>query len=147
MPGSGKSTYLRQLAEENPDWFVADDFFKNVSSANRGLRSSPLHQELLEHLRADKTCVIADAEFCKERARLLVPQQLQQELGESFADLTLEWHYFENNFERCVANVLRQHKSTEETKEQIKLLLEISAKYAIAPGHKTLKVWSPEKGL
>lgn len=147
MPGAGKTTYLEKFATENPEWYVADDFFQGATSANRGLKSSPLHAALIDHLRAGDTCVISDIEFCKERSRLLVPQQLQTELAEIFSHVAIEWHYFENDFEACVANVLRQSIGTNEKKEAIKALLELSAKYSIAPGHKTIRVWRPASGL
>ena len=92
---------------------------------------------LIAALRAGKDCVIADISFCDTGRRLEAEQILRNDV----ADLTIKWLFFENDHEKCLANVQRRNRST--LAHDLLMIEEFAGKYIPPQGVKLMPVWSP----
>src|ERR1022692_3693558 len=78
LPGSGKTTYLREL--EGSGWLCFDDF-KNLAGGNsRQFRKSPQFATLLARVREGVRCVVADIDFCRTESRAEAADVLRAEV-------------------------------------------------------------------
>src|SRR5579859_591463 len=99
LPGSGKTTYLKQLIKEGVIVNYCDDYeFGPQRRANPSLTHDD--QRLLTGLRNRENWAIADTRYCDKKERL----KLVEALTKLIPDIQFEFIYFENRPDLCVHN-------------------------------------------
>jgi len=134
LPGSGKS-HLIEKEYESDDYKYYHDF--NAGAPELKFKSSNHFNELVEQLRASLNVVVADVSLCREEFRWgairalkdknLVPNQ--------------EWLFFENNPEKCIANV-KQDSRRPNYQKRVEGINDLTAAYVIPDGVIPLTIWS-----
>jgi len=102
LPGSGKSSYLRSLAEQNPDWLVIDDYQKGAHQNLPEPRASRHFSAMVADLVLGRTVVVTDVSYCHlANVRALALATM------SAAPFTvLSVRAFDNDPVECEANIL-----------------------------------------
>ena len=127
LPGSGKTTLGDQLVKENGTFL--DDF-----STNYGL-------EYLVELVEKKTenIVVSDVYLCREISR----KNFGLWLEINAPGYKLEWVFFENDPEKCGANV-RYRMAKGDTRKVLGLLSQLSRIYKVPSGCKVITIYKTE---
>lgn len=133
LPGSGKTTYLETLRQEG--WLVFDDFKANAYNDSSVFWHSRNYEALLMALREGQKCVVVDIDFCKTNSR----HEADTSLREQIPDLTLNWVFFENDFQACQVNVRR--RASRSIEDNLRALDEYHALYQIPIGAQVIPVW------
>jgi len=126
LPGSGKTTYLSELA--GIGWLCFDDF-KNMAVRNsRQFRHSPHFATLLARLREGVNCAVTDIDFCRTESRAEASDVLRTELP----NVEICWLFFSHTVEDCAANIVRRGRRS--VREDLGELSRYSACYQIPHG-------------
>lgn len=126
LPGSGKSTYLRELEESG--WLFFDDFKHMAFKNSRQFRHSPHFATLLGHLREGSRCVVTDIDFCRTESRADAMEVLRAEIP----GLEIRWLYFSRSVEDCAENIRRRSRPA--LRHELRELSKYSACYQIPEG-------------
>ena len=121
LPGSGKTTYLSGM--EKQGWLILDDF--KIGTDNLKFRTSPKFQGLIEAIRQQRRCVVADIDFCDTNAR----REAERELRTEAPDLEPRWLFFENDPAACALNIRR--RNSESLENELGYLRKYSPSYQI----------------
>jgi hypothetical protein len=132
LPGSGKSYYIDSLSVPG---HVAHDFMAGASGAR--LADSRHLVPLTRALNAGLDSLACDINFCLAPRRA----ELQAVIRELAPGARVEWRYFENAPDLCLANVRRRVRIRVSREEE--LIRKLSAQYAVPDGAATLPVWRP----
>lgn len=143
LPGSGKSTRVRELRSRGPGLFV-EDFMKGVDPKSPIRRSprftdSRYYAELITSLRKDEPCVIADIIFCDTLIRLEAEQILRADVPR----LKVTWEFFENAPAKCLKNA--EQRARESLPRERRLIKTLSERYFIPVGVKAREVITSTK--
>jgi len=139
LPGSGKSCYIDSL---QTDAVIFDDYKAHAIDDNPSFDHGRRLKELLEVLRAGKSCIISDIDFCRTEAQ----REAESLLRAAVADVTIEWWCFENDPHRCEQNVLQRAKSyRRDVRAELTNIHQYSSVYAMPAGAKILQVWRPSE--
>jgi len=134
LPGSGKTTYLKQLIKEGIIVNYCDDYeFGPLRRFNPSLTQDD--QKLLIGLRNREKWAIADTRYCDERERL----KLVTTLTKLVPDLQLEFLYFENRPDLCEQNATVRKGSL--PRHEINLIYYYTKLYKIPAGSSVIKVY------
>jgi predicted kinase len=106
LPGSGKSTYLREL--ELVGWLKFDDFKANAIGNSSTFQNARRFEELVECLRDGRRCVVSDIDFCKTDSR----EEAERILRARVPNLELAWCFFANDEEACETNAKRRNRTS-----------------------------------
>src|SRR5205807_1644048 len=102
LPGSGKTSLIKEMQKACPDLALAvSDYMADSHGNSPKLRDSRHHDALLRCLAEGKDCVIADIEFVKRHKR----DDLVNLVRSSLPDIDIHWIYFENDWLQCLKNV------------------------------------------
>jgi len=128
MPGSGKTTYMKQLLKAGEIAAFYDDFQAKAPEKDKNPYLSRNYTAAVADLRLGKTIAISDIRYCIQRElNLLIAAILS-----AVPDIKLDLRYFKNQPERCKANVIERASSSAEL--QLKLIDEYSPHYEV-PNH------------
>ena len=131
LPGSGKSHLAEHLWLSYPEprydhvWWIDD-----IQEQSQ-LPSSHTAQTL-EHL------IITDPHFCRSSTRALVEKRMRENY-----DAAVEWIFFENDPERCRANVARRQRIRKDSRTVLGMIHILSQSYTIPDGADVRPVWQP----
>ena len=107
MPGSGKSTRIKKLAEDNPHCTVYDDYQREAYNDEHDPRLSKSFGPLVTDLLKGKTVIVSDITYC-------VTKELGLFIGSIFSiapNTILDLQYFSNNPEQCKKNVIKRNRA------------------------------------
>ena len=106
LPGSGKTTRLNRL--KSAGYHVYDDFMRDARDPCLSIRDARCSGELLEWLRRDHLCAIADIRLCFQDFRTATALALVAECPK----LSITWNCFDcrsrASVERCQENLNRK---------------------------------------
>ncbi len=122
LPGCGKTTYLQKLALKG--WKTFDDFKANAHNDSTCFRDSRHYTSLVGTLRSGRKCAVSDIDFCRAESRT----EAEQVLREVLPEVTLAWHFFENNPQQCAANIRWRNRPSLES--DLQKLRQYSAVYS-----------------
>jgi len=138
LPGSGKSHLLCQL-RESCTGLTVEDYHKNARSDSSLVTASRHYADLVRALREGRDCAIADVAFTDRRRRREVEKVFRRDVP----GLSLDWVFFANDLEACVANIRRRGHPEADLEERVATTL--SATYVIPRGAAALRIWRPEE--
>ncbi len=105
LPGSGKSSFLKQRAE-----VVFDDFHAGAFRDSPAFTASRCYLPLRDALQRGDDCIVADIAFCTVE-RLQAAHNGVHLLGEGLGiDLKIAHFYFANDANACRHNVVHPTK-------------------------------------
>jgi len=131
LPGCGKTTYLGQLCRDG--WLVFDDF--KIGTDALRFRTSPRFQNVIDALRQNGGCAVADIDFCRTEAR----DEAEHGLRTEVPGVKLNWLFFENDPVACELNIRNRNRDCFE--QEICYLRKYSPAYRIPHGASKLPVW------
>lgn len=131
-PGCGKTTHLQRLEQEG--WRCFDDFKACARNDSPRFCDSRHYETLLAALGQGHRCVVADIDFCNSEART----EAESVLREAVPDVRFAWHFFENNPDRCEANIRRRNRAS--LHRDLRKMREYSRVYSIPAGAHVLPV-------
>lgn len=129
LPGSGKSHLAEQLWLSYPEpryesvWWIDD-------IEEQSQLPSWHTAQTLEHL------IITDPHFCRASTRALVQKQMREDY-----DSAVQWIFFENDPERCRANVEHRRHTQQDTREVLGMIHLLSKIYTIPANADVRPVW------
>ena len=126
LPGCGKTTYLKGLKQRG--WQAFDDFKACARDDSPRLRDSQYYEQLISTLAKGYWCVVADIDFCRSQAR----SEAERVLREDRPSVKFAWYFFENNPERCEANIRRRDRGSLD--QDLRKMHEYSKSYSIPAG-------------
>ncbi len=142
LPGSGKSTYLKNHKEEFGSALICDDYYKSAPGRTVEFNGSAYYQDLRDTLKEGKNVVIADIVFCEDELRREMQDGISKLILELNVDVEVEYRFFENNPEACVANILRRGRP-ERIESELKFIAEHKDTYHIPEGAIVLPIYQP----
>ncbi len=125
LPGSGKTYLGRQMCDQFSGGLFLDDI---CQTCGKERLKEPFHTE---------TVIVADPSLCRSYNRPFAEAMVR----EHHPDCEVEWIFFENDWEKCWANVQRRNDGRIIGKH---ILKDKSRGYTIPQNVKTLPVWSGE---
>jgi hypothetical protein len=134
LPGSGKSRLLDGL-RESCHGVVADDYHAAPHGGSPEVTASRHYPALVAALRVGLDCAIADIAFTDTGRRL----ELDRVIRADVAGVSIEWVYFENDLEACLANVGRRGRESRAEEEEMARWL--APWYFVPEGVAALPVW------
>ncbi len=134
LSGSGKTTYIKSLRGQISG-IVADDY--QGRSSSRKFVDSRYFVELVGALNAGKDCIACDITFCRAGQRA----EFEAVILGAAPRATFEWRFFENDPERCLANVRRRVRLQVSAEEES--IRSLAPCYEIPAGAVVLPVWRP----
>lgn len=99
LPGSGKTTYAKQL--EALGWQLYDDFQRRAHADSPRFRDASRYAELIQSLRLGRKCIVADIRVLHDKYRKEGEAAVRQDVG----DIAIELRLFENDPVQCGRNV------------------------------------------
>jgi predicted ATPase len=135
LPGSGKSYYLRELEKAGTirRECIYHDYHADAPSGE--VEDSLHYQSLIDNLKCEKDCVVADIAFCEKSCR----GKFVEKITSAVPDIEITIKYFENKPDVCKKNV--QYASQRSAYNRIKKINEFSWKYDIPKDAEIIKVW------
>ena len=140
LPGSGKTTYLKDHEKEFGDALICDDYYKSAPGRIVECRGSAYYPDLKKALENGRNVVIADIVFCEDEMRKEMQDGIAALLADLDIDASVEYRFFENNPEACIANILQRNR-TERVGSELKFIVEHRDSYRIPDGATTLPVY------
>ena len=136
LPGSGKTTYLKEHQTEFGDALICDDYYKSAPGRVVQFNGGAY---LKDALQKGKNVVIADIVFCEDELR----KEMQEGLGALIKgldiDAEVEYRFFENNPEACIENILHRNRQNR-VEEELKFIATHKDSYHIPAGATVLPV-------
>ncbi|MBN9521927.1 AAA family ATPase [bacterium] len=140
LPGSGKTHLLDRLRATRPG-AVADDYHAAPHGDSPEVTASRHYPALVTSLRAGLGCAVADIAFTDTGRRL----ELERVFRADVVGVTIEWVFFANDLEACLANVRRRCRESRTEEEEMARWL--APRYFVPEGVPALPVWaSPVDG-
>jgi hypothetical protein len=110
LPGSGKTSYLESHSEEFRDFLICDDYYKSAPGRFVQFNGSVYYPDIRNALLNGGNVVIADMVFCEDEFREEMQQEVAKLIKELGIDAEIDYKYFENNPEACIANILHRNR-------------------------------------
>jgi hypothetical protein len=133
LPGCGKTTYLCEMLRDH--WLIFDDFKREAFNDSSKFRDSRKFSALIQALRDQLRCVVADINFCRLDSR----QEAEREVCAEVPGVRLSWRFFENDPSACEANVTARNRVC--LQRELNLIGEYSPLYCIPRDAVVLPVW------
>ena len=141
LPGSGKSHFIKVLAEQTKAQLF-DDYKANAIGDCSLFPFSRKYIELINFLREGRDCIISDIDFCREIAQ----REAQLCLEALVSDIEILWICFENNPSQCKQNVyLRATYTPRDVNSEINNIHRYSQEYHTPRGANIVPVWKKEE--
>ena len=137
LPGSGKTSYARTLAEHG--WRLFDDFQKRAYNDSAAFRDSRHFPELLEAIRKGTRCIVADIRVVHAEYRADAQRTLRRELG----DVAIEVCLFANDPAQCAQNI--RNAPERRMEKRLEGIVFWSKHYSCPPGARVIPVWRPSQ--
>ena len=137
LPGSGKSTLLRAMRDRYVDGVWTTDYQANAINDSPAVTASRHYPTLVDALRQGRASLIADVCFTDTWKRF----ELEQVLARDVAGLAVDWVFFANDLDQCLANIRDRGRPSRPREEQ--LARELSHSYIVPVGHAVRAVWRP----
>ena len=137
LPGSGKSTYIKNLMRLDPNLSHYDDYQGSAYGDSNDPRLSKYYGWVVNDLKQGKTVVVSDIRYC-------LPGELGAFLGAILSaepNVSLDFKFFDNEPEQCRTNVIRRSRKDRVEKE-LELIDKLTELYN-APTIEKLPVYSP----
>jgi predicted kinase len=136
LPGSGKTTYIKNNSEKFEDAVICDDYDKSTDTHRHShiFKDSVYYDDLKSALLNGKNVVLADIVWCKAEARENLKNNIEEMLKELKIKVKIAFLYFENNPVACKKNVLKRKRSKEKIDRELKLINEWSPQYIVPSG-------------
>jgi len=128
LPGSGKSTFAKNINDENPkkDFIILDD----------------IHDiEQIKVLMGEKRNIILNSPYFDNWTEGISEKKLRTIL-DSREDYSVKEYWFENDPESCIENLKKRKEHKFSSNVLISEIRYQSGKYKIPSGVKTIPVWS-----
>ena len=125
MPGSGKTTYTKQLLKNGEIESFYDDFQAKAPEKDKNPYLSRHYSSAVSDLRLGKNVAISDIRYCVQRELNL----LLAAILNAVPDIELDLRYFKNEPDKCKANVVKRASAS--TELQLKLIDEYSPQYKV----------------
>jgi hypothetical protein len=113
-------------------WRIFDDF--KIGTDKLKFRTSPRFHDLIDVLRRQHKCAVADIDFCDMDAR----REAESDLRAEVPGLEPLWLFFENNPAACELNIRSRNRECLE--EELGYLRRYSPFYQIPDGAVTLPI-------
>jgi hypothetical protein len=126
LPGSGKSWYIAEREASDKLVLISDDFL--AGSGTWRCADAPNFNNVVSAINSGADCIIADIAFCFSTKR----SEVEQEIRMRCPDVKIEYVYFENDPEKCVANVITADRH--DTAARIARIREYAPRYDIPDG-------------
>jgi hypothetical protein len=136
LPGSGKTSYARQLEELG--WVFYDDFQNRAAGDSPLFPDSRHYQELLSHLRSGRRVILSDIRVIHEEYRRSAAAALQSSIG----SVPTELHLFTNDPQQCAQNV-RNANDGRRLQPRLDAIQHWTNHYSAPPGAVIHPVWRP----
>jgi len=130
LPGSGKTTYIKNNLEKFKDTIICDDYYKSSYNHSHNFEDSIYYQDLRRALEDGKSVILSDIAWCKFERRILLEKNIQNILKDFGIKTEIIFICFENNPEACKKNVLRRSRDGRVERE-LKFIDEVSVQYVI----------------
>lgn len=139
LPGSGKSTYIKNHSKQFEGAVICDDYHKSSQKDSHEFNDSVYYDHLRKALSAGKNAVLADIAWCTTERRELLKQNIESLLQELNREVKIVFLYFENNPSACKANILARNR-LERIERELEFVDKKSAEYHIPPGVQVISV-------
>ena len=128
LPGSGKSTFAKNINDENPekDFIILDDIHDI--------------EQIKVHM-GEKRNIILNSPYFDNWTERISEKKLRTIL-DSREDYSVKEYWFENDPETCIENLKKRKKHKFSSNVLISEIRYQSGKYKIPSGVKTIPVWS-----
>ncbi|CAN5748172.1 hypothetical protein BH11PAT2_BH11PAT2_01380 [soil metagenome] len=145
MPGSGKTTYLNNHTAEFSDALICDDYYKSALDADRprkfvGFKGSAYYEDVKEALANGRDVVMADIVFYEDELGREAREGLEALIAELGTRVDIDYRYFENDAEACIANIVRRDRP-ERVESELKFVTENRDSYRIPKNATVLPVY------
>ena len=140
LPGSGKTMYLKEHAQEfGQNALICDDYYKSAPGRTVEFKGSAYYADLREALKDGKNVVIADIVFCEEPFRREAEGGIKNLVAELGLKVDVDYRFFQNDPEACIANILNRARP-ERVASELKFIEEHRNNYRIPEGATILPV-------
>jgi len=129
LPGSGKSTFAKNIRDENPkkDFMILDD----------------IHDiKQIKVLMGEKRNIILNSPYFDNWTEGMSREKNLRTILDSSEDYSVKEYWFENNPEACIENLKKRKEHKFSSNVLISEIEYQSGKYKIPSGVKTIPVWS-----
>lgn len=144
LPGSGKTTYLKNYMAEFGDALICDDYYTSATTDRPrkyvGFKGSAYYEDVRAALESGRDVVMADIVFCEDELGREAREGLQALIAELDIDVDIDYRYFENDAEACIANILRRDRS-KRVESELKFVAEHRDSYSIPENATILPVY------
>lgn len=137
LPGSGKSTWMKQQKAQGNDVHILDDFKANAHNDDPAFCSSRYLSELKAAVESGRDIFIADIDFCRSASRI----EADLFVTRNFPEATVRWIFFEKSIISCKENVRRDHER--DVDSRLAKIDEFEPQYQIPSDATCIPVWSP----
>jgi hypothetical protein len=103
LPGSGKTTFLKQRVEK-----AFDDFHGGAFRDSPAFTASRWYQELKNELQSGRDCIISDIAYCASDRLRAAEDGLGAHAKELGIELEIKHLYFANDADACRHNVIHR---------------------------------------
>jgi tRNA splicing ligase len=121
MPGSGKTSYLKEHMSEFGDALICDDYYKSGPGRTVEFRGSVYYTDLREALKTGRNVVIADIVFCEDEFRSEMQDGIKALIEELEVEAEVEYRFFANDPEACIENILQRNRQ-DRVKSELKFI-------------------------
>lgn len=111
LPGSGKTTYIKNNLSDLSNTMICDDYHKSTPSNSHNFIDSLYYSDLKKALSTNKNIVLSDIAWCKKDRRDLLLSEINRIIDELRIDPQIEFIYFENNPTACKNNVIKRGRN------------------------------------
>jgi len=130
LPGSGKSTYIKNNSDKFKNAVICDDYHKSSYDHSHEFKDSVYYQDLQKALKNSKDVVLTDIIWCKAERLKILEKEINAIINKLKLIVNIKFVYFENNPNACKINILKRNR-TETVEKELKLVNELSKGYTI----------------
>ena len=139
LPGSGKTTYIKNNFSDLSNTMICDDYHKSTPSNSHDFIDSLYYSELNEALSTNKNIVLSDIAWCKKDRRDLLLSEIDKLIKELGVTPKIEFIYFENNPTVCKNNVIKRGRN-DRVERELEFIDKWSKEYSTPDGYQIISV-------
>lgn len=128
LPGSGKTSYVRNLLEQ-------ENRFRDYRFFDDPARQADLMESLERHVRSGGDALVTDVYLVDPKVRELAENKFK-----SWGASQIAWIFFANNPQACLANIARRQDGRTINSRAV---LEMAKHYVIPAGSEVIPVYRP----
>lgn len=140
FPGSGKTTYFKEHADEFGDALICDDYYKSAPGRTVEFRGSVYYNDLRGALKSSRNIVIADIVFCEDELRQEMQESIKKLLHELGIEAGIDYRFFANDPESCIENI-RNRNRQDRVKQELAFIATHRDDYHIPIGANVIPVF------